>query len=132
MRWSGLPILRDIQQKVLVFAGDDDPLIPVVNPMMLTHLLPNGRLHVMNDEGHLMAMNPDSGIHPLISGFLAADAPQATRAWRSASTVDADELQLAMAGASLLPLPLGVDARLRRRWLRGTERRIAGAAAGET
>jgi len=118
MRWSGLPILRNIKQQVLVFAGDDDPLIPVVNPMMLTHLLPNGRLHVMNDEGHLMAMNPDSEIHPLIYSFLSAESAKTTNAWRSASTVDADELKLAMAGASLLPVPLGIDARNRRRWLR--------------
>lgn len=131
MKWSGLPILRDVKQRVLVFAGDDDPLIPVVNPMMLTHLLPNGRLHVMNDEGHLMAMNPDSGIHPLIRSFLAAGAPEATKAWRTASTVDADELELAMAGASILPLPMAVDARARRRWLRESTDHVGRAANGE-
>ena len=131
MKWSGLPILRDVKQRVLVFAGDDDPLIPVVNPMMLTHLLPNGRLHVMNDEGHLMAMNPDSGIHSLIRSFLGAAAPEATGAWRSASTVDADELELAMAGASILPMPMARDARARRRWLRNAEGRVGRPANGE-
>jgi pimeloyl-ACP methyl ester carboxylesterase len=131
MKWSGLPILRNVEQRVLVFAGDDDPLIPVVNPMMLTHLLPNGRLHVMNDEGHLMAMNPDSGIHPLIRSFLSAASPESTTAWRSASKVDADELELAMAGASVLPLPMATDARARRRWLRDPAERQVRAATGE-
>jgi len=49
--WSSLPRLREIELPVLVLAGDDDPLTPVVNGMLVAHMLPQGRLIVLEDEG---------------------------------------------------------------------------------
>lgn len=120
MRWSGFPLLREIPHDVLVLAGDDDPMIPVINAMMLTHLLPRGRLQVVRDEGHLMAMDPESRIHPKIREYLTATKIESTDVWRKATVVDADELELALAGANTLALPWTTDARMRRQWLADT------------
>jgi pimeloyl-ACP methyl ester carboxylesterase len=122
MRWSAFPILRKVPQEVLVLAGDDDPLVPVVNAMMLTHMLPNGRLRVIHDEGHLMAMDPNSLIHPAIREFLTAESLGAAQVWQSASKVDAKEIKIALAKAEGLPLAWAADTRLRRRWLRPATR----------
>lgn len=118
IRWSGFPILPNIEHEVLVLAGDDDPLIPVVNAMMLTYALQNGRLLVVRTEGHLMMMDPESRIHPAIREFFSAGDLRETRVWHHADRVDRNELQIALAGARILELPWGVDALMRRRWLR--------------
>ena len=121
LRWSGFPILGEVSHEVLVLAGDDDPIIPVVNAMMLTHMLPNGRLLVIRGEGHMMMMDPDSRTHPAIREFLSATDLDTTQIWQDASAVDADELKSALAGAGVV-LPWSVDARIRRRWLRKNAR----------
>jgi poly(3-hydroxyoctanoate) depolymerase len=115
-RWSGLPLLRDISSEVLVLTGDDDPLTPVVNAKMLTHLLPNGRMVVLPGIGHLLVMNTDSGAHPVICEFLTSERLDDAPVWNDASAVDADELRtaLALAGGSS---GRGSRARARRRWL---------------
>ena len=118
MRWSGLPILPNIPHEVLVLAGDDDPMIPVINAMMLTHALQNGRLMVLRNEGHLMMMDPDSRIHPAIQEFFSAPDLEQTRVWDYADWVDEKELQIALAGARVMELPFSKDAFLRRRWLK--------------
>lgn len=125
MRWSGLPILPNIPHEVLVLAGDDDPMIPVVNAMLLTHALPNGRLMVLRNEGHLMMMDPDSRIRPAVQEFFSASDLDDTRVWDYADGVTEKELQIAIAGARVTELPFSKDAFLRRRWLR----RIAEARA---
>lgn len=117
MWWSGFSILGSIRNDVLVLAGDDDPINPVVNAMMLTHMLPNGRLVVMRGEGHLMTMDPESGTHALIREFMGAPDLNATRVWQEASTVDVDELETVVARATGV-MRLTVDAMIRRRWLR--------------
>ena len=117
-RWSALAILPRIEHDVLVVAGDDDPLVPVVNAMLLTHLLPNARLLLARNEGHLMMMDADSRTHARMHEFLAADDLTATRVWDVAQPVGAGELRIALAGASALALPWGRDARMRRKHLR--------------
>ena len=42
--WSSLPFLRMIRQPTLVMGGDDDPIIPVINPRMQAQLIPSARL----------------------------------------------------------------------------------------
>lgn len=117
--WSALPFLHEIPHEVLVLAGEDDPLVPVVNPMMLSHLLPNGRLVVLRHEGHLMAMDPDSRIHGLIPEFIGAEDLDALPSWQRAEDVSADELRIALAGAQrLLSVPWGRDTKTRRHHLK--------------
>ncbi|GEL20321.1 poly(3-hydroxyalkanoate) depolymerase [Pseudonocardia asaccharolytica] len=50
--WTSLPFLPLIRQQTLILAGDDDPLVPLVNARIMARLLPNARLEVYPD-GHL-------------------------------------------------------------------------------
>jgi pimeloyl-ACP methyl ester carboxylesterase len=61
--WSSLPWLRFLPQSTLVMAGNDDPLVPVVNGRILARLIPDARL-VTVDDGHL---------------FLVTSAPESAR-----------------------------------------------------
>jgi pimeloyl-ACP methyl ester carboxylesterase len=116
--WSGLPLLARIEHPALVLAGDDDPLTPPANGMLLTHLLPRGRLIVFPGEGHLMLMDDDSRSHAAILDFLEAEPLDQSAVWQEASTVDAEELKTAVAGKSWQLPPMSVvGALVRRRWL---------------
>lgn len=50
-RWSGLPLLPHLRPPTLVLAGDDDPLTPVANAMMIARLIPKARLVVLAGRG---------------------------------------------------------------------------------
>ena len=116
--WSGLPLHAKIEAPVLVVTGDDDPLTPVVNAMLLTHMLPNARLLVCHDEGHLIVMDQESEAHPAIREFLTAPRLSRTKVWREASTVSAEELEIALFAAPFQLPPLSIfNQRARRRWL---------------
>lgn len=116
--WSGLPLLRDIKHPVLVITGDDDPLTPVVNGMILAHMLPNGRLLVCPNEGHLIPMDDDSIAHPVIREFLRAPRLDRAKDWREAKQVSAEELRTALFSAPFQLPPLSIlNARARDRWL---------------
>jgi poly(3-hydroxyoctanoate) depolymerase len=118
--WSGLPLLGRIRHPVLVIAGDDDPLTPVANALLLAHLLPNARLHVMAGEGHLMPLDDRSEVPAMIRDFLAAVELDEADVWTTGRSVDRDELETALAGKrrQLHPLPWGaVSALQRRRWI---------------
>jgi pimeloyl-ACP methyl ester carboxylesterase len=118
--WSGLPFLARIQHPVLVVAGDDDPLTPVANGMLLAHMLPNGRLLVLRGEGHLMLMDADSTVLPAIQEFLSARRLDRARVWREASAVDAEELRIGMASVGWqIPSWSVVAGLMRRSWVRG-------------
>lgn len=122
--WSALPFLRRIEHPVLVVTGDDDPLTPVVNSMMMAHLLPHGRLLVFPGEGHLIPMDAESRAHPAIKEFLSAEQLDEAPVWRHAATVSAHELRVALARTRCQVPPLSIaNAWMRRRWL------PAGAAA---
>ena len=73
--WSSLPALPLIRQPTLVLAGNDDPLIPLVNARILRALLPNASLHVY-DDGHLGLMTAAEQLGPLVSRFLTAQGGQ--------------------------------------------------------
>ena len=45
--WTSLPWLGRLRQPTLVLAGDDDPIVPLVNGRMLARLIPDARLHVV-------------------------------------------------------------------------------------
>lgn len=44
--WSSLPLLPFIRQPTLLLAGDDDPIVPLVNARIMRRLLPDAELHV--------------------------------------------------------------------------------------
>ncbi|MGZ4566992.1 MAG: poly(3-hydroxyalkanoate) depolymerase [Blastococcus sp.] len=67
--WSSLPFLRMIRQPTLVIAGDDDPIIPVVNARVMARLIPDARLHVYSG-GHIALITEADQIAKVVEGFL--------------------------------------------------------------
>ena len=73
--WSSLPWLPFLKQRTLVLAGNDDPLVPLINARLMAKLIPRSRLEVM-DDGHLFLLTHPHRVAPLIRGFLAEPTPQ--------------------------------------------------------
>jgi poly(3-hydroxyalkanoate) depolymerase len=67
--WTSLPFLPMLRQRTLVLAGNDDPIIPLVNARMITRLLPHSRLHVF-DDGHLGLVTQAVELGPVVASFL--------------------------------------------------------------
>ena len=67
--WSSLPFLRLIRQPTLIVAGDDDPIIPVVNARIMARLIPDSTLHVY-DGGHIALITEADQLAPVIEEFL--------------------------------------------------------------
>ena len=67
--WTSLPFLRLIRQPTLVIAGDDDPIIPVVNARIMARLIPDARLHVY-PGGHIAMITEAHQIAPVVERFL--------------------------------------------------------------
>jgi poly(3-hydroxyalkanoate) depolymerase len=73
--WTSVPFLPLLRQPTLILAGDDDPLIPLVNARLLRLLIPNSRLHIYNG-GHLSLVTEAADLAPVVGGFLAAKNPR--------------------------------------------------------
>jgi hypothetical protein len=63
--------------------GDDDPVMPLANALLLAHKLPDARLLVAPGEGHLLLLDPDSRALPAIQDFVCdgdrGDAVEVTK-----------------------------------------------------
>ncbi len=70
--WTSLPWLWRMTQPTLILAGNDDPLIPLVNPRLQTALMRNARLHIIED-GHLFLLTSADVTAPVIRQFLTAE-----------------------------------------------------------
>jgi pimeloyl-ACP methyl ester carboxylesterase len=70
--WSSLPALPLIRQPTMILAGNDDPIIPLVNARIMRTLLPHATLHVY-DDGHLGLVTSADELGPLVSRFLTSD-----------------------------------------------------------
>jgi poly(3-hydroxyalkanoate) depolymerase len=73
--WTSLPFLPLLRQPTLILAGDDDPLIPLVNARLLRLLIPNSRLHIHNG-GHLSLVTEAADLAPVVDEFLTAPDPR--------------------------------------------------------
>jgi poly(3-hydroxyalkanoate) depolymerase len=69
--WSSLPALPLIRQPTLILAGNDDPIIPLVNARVMHAVLPNATLYVY-DDGHLGLLTSADELGPLVSRFLTS------------------------------------------------------------
>jgi pimeloyl-ACP methyl ester carboxylesterase len=117
-RWSGLPLLQKIPHPTLVVTGDDDPLAPVANAMLLVRLLPQARMLLAPGESHLLLVDCESPVLEPIRQFLAAEPHDDAQAWQDAVLVTDDELRAAIPPLTSQAQPWGaVGALLRRRWL---------------
>jgi poly(3-hydroxyalkanoate) depolymerase len=68
--WTSVPFLPWLRQPTLILAGDDDPLIPLVNARLMHRLIRDSRLHVYQG-GHLGLITEAAGLAPVVDGFLA-------------------------------------------------------------
>ena len=76
--WTSIPFLPFLRQPTLVLAGDDDPIIPLVNGYVLSTLIPHARLHVYRG-GHIELAAAPERLVPVIEEFLHGDSPAALR-----------------------------------------------------
>jgi poly(3-hydroxyalkanoate) depolymerase len=67
--WTSLPWLPFVRQPTLILAGNDDPIVPVVNARILRCLLPNAKLHVY-DGGHVALVTEADVLAPVVAHFL--------------------------------------------------------------
>ena len=67
--WSSLPFLPLLPQPTLVMGGDDDPIIPTINPRMQASLIPDAQLHIYRG-GHLGILTEADELVPVVERFL--------------------------------------------------------------
>jgi poly(3-hydroxyalkanoate) depolymerase len=70
--WTSLPRLPRLRQPTLILAGDDDPIIPLVNGRIMHRLIPQSELHIYHG-GHLELAADAERIAPVVEAFLDAD-----------------------------------------------------------
>lgn len=70
--WSSLPWLHTVQHPTLVLAGDDDPIVPLLNGHLMAWRLPDARLHVVRGGGHLFILERPAEIAEVVTTFLDA------------------------------------------------------------
>jgi poly(3-hydroxyalkanoate) depolymerase len=69
--WTSVPFLPWLRQPTLILAGDDDPIIPLVNARVMHRLIPDSRLHIYHG-GHLALVTEAATLAPVVDAFLAA------------------------------------------------------------
>jgi poly(3-hydroxyalkanoate) depolymerase len=72
--WTSLPFLPWIRQPTLLLAGDDDPIIPLINAHIMRRLLPDAELHVYHG-GHLGLLTEAAVLAPVVDRFLRRGTP---------------------------------------------------------
>jgi poly(3-hydroxyoctanoate) depolymerase len=68
--WTSVPWLHRLRQPTLVLAGDDDPIVPLVNGRIMARLIPDAQLQVIPGGGHLFVLEDPAGIAARVSEFL--------------------------------------------------------------
>ena len=70
--WTSLPWLPKLRPATLILAGDDDPIIPLVNARIMHHLIPRSELHIYRG-GHLELGANSERLASAVEAFLNAD-----------------------------------------------------------
>jgi poly(3-hydroxyalkanoate) depolymerase len=70
--WTSLPWLPKLRRPTLILAGDDDPIIPLVNARIMHRLIPRSQLHIYHG-GHLELAADAKRLAPAVEAFLDAD-----------------------------------------------------------
>lgn len=73
MTFSGWPTMNLVQAPTMVMAGDDDPIIPLLNARILAQGIPGAKLHVVEGGGHLFLHTDPDYAAPVIDRFLGRD-----------------------------------------------------------
>jgi poly(3-hydroxyalkanoate) depolymerase len=75
--WSSLPFLPKLRAPTLILAGDDDPIIPVVNARIMHRLIPRSDLHIYRG-GHLELAVDAERLGAVVEAFLDAEPATTT------------------------------------------------------
>ncbi len=67
--WTSLPLLRKLRPPTLILAGDDDPIIPLVNARIMHRLIPRSQLHIYRG-GHLELATDAERLASAVEAFL--------------------------------------------------------------
>jgi poly(3-hydroxyalkanoate) depolymerase len=67
--WTSLPWLPKLRPPTLILAGDDDPIIPLVNARIMHRLIPRSQLHVYRG-GHLELAADADRLAAAVEAFL--------------------------------------------------------------
>jgi poly(3-hydroxyalkanoate) depolymerase len=70
--WTSLPLLPLLRHPTLVMAGDDDPIIPLINARIMHRLITGSELHIYRG-GHLEMIADPGRLAPVVEAFLAAE-----------------------------------------------------------
>ena len=70
--WSSHAWLHRVTHETLILHADDDPLVPLANARTIARKMPNARLHVLQDAGHLFLLDDPDVALGTIEAFLAA------------------------------------------------------------
>jgi poly(3-hydroxyalkanoate) depolymerase len=77
--WTSVPFLPFVKAPTLVMMGDADRIVPLVNGKFLCALLPNARLEIIKDGGHLFLVSKASESAPVIREFLDEERAKVRR-----------------------------------------------------
>jgi poly(3-hydroxyoctanoate) depolymerase len=69
--WTSLPWLHRVTVPTLVVSGAADPLVPVQNAHLLARQIPNARLELIADGGHLWMLEHPEASAALVDEFLS-------------------------------------------------------------
>jgi poly(3-hydroxyalkanoate) depolymerase len=67
--WTSLPRLPKLRPPTLILAGDDDPIIPVINGRIMHWLIPRSQLHIYHG-GHLELAADAGRLASAVEAFL--------------------------------------------------------------
>jgi len=95
--WTSLPRLPRLQQPTLILAGDDDPIIPLVNARIMHRLIPRSELHVYHG-GHLELAMDSGHLARVVEAFLTAGSGDGTGAAGDKPTGSAGDESTGSAG----------------------------------
>jgi poly(3-hydroxyalkanoate) depolymerase len=83
-RFASLPWLHQLKMRTLVLAGDEDPIVRLVNGRLLANRIPDSRLHVVEGGGHLFLFTRGEEMAGVVADFLDTGASKAYRQLRPA------------------------------------------------
>ena len=73
MGWTSVPALPFLRKPVLIMMGEDDNIVPLANGRFLETLIPDSRLEIFEQGGHLFMLTHREQTLSSLRGFL--DAP---------------------------------------------------------
>lgn len=68
--WTSLPWLNRLKMPTLVLAGNRDRLVPLINSRIVAKLIPNSRLEIIKNGGHLFIITRANKVTRRVLDFL--------------------------------------------------------------